>query len=46
MKEADMEIIVAMIDKVLMKPEDEKLIAGIREEVKEFMKQFPLYPEL
>jgi glycine hydroxymethyltransferase len=46
MKESDMETIVAMIDKVLMKPDDEKLIAGIKEEVKEFMKQFPLYPEL
>jgi glycine hydroxymethyltransferase len=46
MKEADMETIVGMVDKVLMKPEDEKLIAGIKEEVKEFMKQYPLYPEL
>ena len=46
MKEDDMETVVAMIDKVLMKPDDEKLIAGIREDVKEFMKQFPLYPEL
>jgi glycine hydroxymethyltransferase len=46
MNESDMETIVAMIDKVLMSPDDEKLIAGIKEEVKEFMKQFPLYPEL
>ena len=46
MKEQDMETIVAMVDTVLKKPDDEKLISGIREEVKEFMEQFPLYPEL
>ena len=46
MKESDMETIVAMVDTVLMKPDDEKLIAGIKEEVKEFMQQYPLYPEL
>src|SRR5436190_15916992 len=46
MKEQDMDTIVAMVDTILMKPDDEKLIAGIKEEVKEFMEQFPLYPEL
>ena len=46
MKESDMETIVEMIDKILMKPDDERLIDGIREEVKEYMTQFPLYPEL
>jgi glycine hydroxymethyltransferase len=46
MKETDMETIVAMIDKVLMNIDDEKTISGIKAEVKEFMKQFPLYPEL
>jgi glycine hydroxymethyltransferase len=46
MKEADMETIVAMIDKVLMNIDDEKIVASIKQEVKEFMKQFPLYPEL
>jgi glycine hydroxymethyltransferase len=46
MKEADMETIVNMVDKVLMKPDDEKLITGTKEEVKQWMKQFPLYPEL
>jgi len=46
MKESDMETIVALVDTVLMKPDDEKLIAGIKEEVKEFMQQYPLYPEL
>jgi glycine hydroxymethyltransferase len=35
-----------MVDTVLKKPDDEKLLAGIKEEVKEFMQQFPLYPEL
>jgi glycine hydroxymethyltransferase len=46
MKEEHMEIIVNMIDRVLMKPEDEIVIASVKGEVKEFMKQFPLYPEL
>jgi glycine hydroxymethyltransferase len=46
MNEADMETVVAMIDKVLMNIDDEKTISGIKAEVKEFMKQFPLYPEL
>ncbi len=46
MKEEHMEIMVDMIDRVLMKPEDEKVIASVKGEVKEFMKQFPLYPEL
>lgn len=46
MKEAHMQTVVDMIDKVLMNADDEKLIAGIKADVKEFMKQFPLYPEL
>ena len=46
MKEMDMETIVAMIDKVLMKPDDEKLIGGTKEEVNKLMADFPLYPEL
>ena len=46
MKENDMEIVVDMIDKVLMNIDDEKIIAEVKEEVKIFMKQFPLYPEL
>jgi len=46
MKEKHMETVVEMIDKVLMNADDEKLIASIRGDVKEFMKQFPLYPEL
>lgn len=46
MKEADMETVVAFIDKVLMNADDETIVAGVKAEVKEFMKQFPLYPEL
>lgn len=46
MKENDMETVVAMIDKVLMNIDDEKTIADIKAEVKTFMQQFPLYPEL
>ena len=46
MKEADMETIVAMVDKVLMNGDNEKTITDIKAEVKTFMQQFPLYPEL
>jgi glycine hydroxymethyltransferase len=46
MKEEHMEVVVEMIDKILMNLEDEKLIADLRIEVKKFMQQFPLYPEL
>jgi glycine hydroxymethyltransferase len=35
-----------MIDKVLMNVDDEKLINDVHEDVRTFMKQFPLYPEL
>ena len=46
MKEDHMETVVEMIDKVLMNTDDEKSIATVRADVKDFMKQFPLYPEL
>ncbi|HEV7779961.1 MAG TPA: serine hydroxymethyltransferase [Chitinophagaceae bacterium] len=46
MKETDMETVVAMIDKVLAHTDDEQVIASVRSEVKTFMQQFPLYPEL
>ena len=46
MKEAHMETIVAMIDKVLIHADEEAVITAVKGEVKEFMQQFPLYPEL
>lgn len=46
MKEPHMEIIVGMLDKILMNIDNEKILTEIKEEVKEFIKQFPLYPEL
>jgi len=46
MKEGNMETVVEMIDKVLMNTGDENMIASIKNEVKGFMRQFPLYPEL
>jgi glycine hydroxymethyltransferase len=45
MKEEHMETIVAMIDKVLMNADDSIIIASVKNEVKIFMQQFPLYPE-
>jgi glycine hydroxymethyltransferase len=46
LKEEHMETVVAMIDKILMSADDEKVIAAVKIEVREFMQQFPLYPEL
>ncbi len=46
MMESDMERIVALIDKVLMNADDEKVIADVRAEVNNWMKDFPLYKEL
>jgi glycine hydroxymethyltransferase len=46
MKEKDVETIAGMIDKVLMNIDDANIITSVQGEVKEFMKQFPLYPEL
>lgn len=46
MKEADVETVASLIDKVLMHADDEKVISAVSGEVKAFMKQFPLYPEL
>ena len=46
MKEKDMETVVELVDRVLMKIEDEKTIKSVSEEVKQWMTQFPLYPEL
>ena len=46
LKEKDMERVVELLDRVLMKIDDEKTIGAVSEEVKQWMKQFPLYPEL
>ena len=46
MKEADMQVIVDLIDKILTNIDDEATILSVKEEVKTFMEQFPLYPEL
>jgi glycine hydroxymethyltransferase len=46
MKEAHMETVVELIDKVLMNADDETVIADVKATVKTFMQQFPLYPEL
>ena len=45
-KEKDMETVVELVDRVLMKIDDEKTIKAVSEEVKQWMKEFPLYPEL
>ncbi|MCG2616523.1 serine hydroxymethyltransferase [Terrimonas sp. NA20] len=46
MNESDMETVVSMIDKVLTNIDDEKVIADVKADVKQFMQKFPLYPEL
>lgn len=46
LKEAHMSTVVDMIDKVLMHADDEAVIAAVKADVKNFMQQFPLYPEL
>ena len=46
MKSEHMQIVADMIDKVLMNAEDEAIISAVKEDVKSFMQQFPLYPEL
>jgi glycine hydroxymethyltransferase len=46
MKEEHMQFVVDSIDKVLMNPDDENILADIKRGVNEFMEQFQLYPEL
>jgi glycine hydroxymethyltransferase len=46
LKEEHMSFIVDIIDTVLLNADDEKALATISKQVKEFMHQFPLYPEL
>lgn len=42
-KESQMKKVVNLIDKVLMKPEDEKVIAKVKDEVNNMMEKYPLY---
>jgi glycine hydroxymethyltransferase len=46
MKEAEMEIIAGLIDRVIMQADNEQEILAVRSEVKSLMSGFPLYPEL
>jgi glycine hydroxymethyltransferase len=46
MKESHMQTVVDLIDKVLMNIDDAAMVSRVSGEVHEFMKQFPLYPEL
>lgn len=46
MQETQMETLVDFIDKVLTHIDDEKTIATVAADVKSFMKDFPLYPQL
>jgi glycine hydroxymethyltransferase len=46
LQENQMEEVVELIDRVLMNIEDAKVIQDVKNEVKEFMTNFPLYPEL
>ena len=44
--ESDVEFVAGLVDRILMSPDDEGLIAATAKEVKDFMGKFPLYPEL
>jgi glycine hydroxymethyltransferase len=44
MKEAEMKRIATFIDRVLTAPEDEKVLAAVKNEVKSLASDFPLYP--
>lgn len=46
LKEADMQTIVNLVDRVLMNIDDENTVKAVADEVKSFMTGFPLYPEL
>ncbi len=43
LKEAQMKKVVTLIDKVLMNPENEKVIAKVRDDVNKMMEKYPLY---
>src|SRR5829696_2315443 len=46
MKEEHMQTVVDLIDKVVMNIDDATIVNSVSNEVHDFMKQFPLYPEL
>jgi glycine hydroxymethyltransferase len=46
MKESDMQTVVDLIDRVLVNIDNSETINSVKEDVKFFMKNFPLYPEL
>ena len=46
MKEADMQTVVDLVDRVLMNLDDENVINNVRHEVKDLMGNYKLYPEL
>ncbi|MFN6374254.1 MAG: serine hydroxymethyltransferase [Chitinophagia bacterium] len=46
LKGEHMGIVADMIDKVLMNADDEAIVSSVKNDVKAFMAQFPLYPEL
>ena len=46
MKEEHMQTVVDLIDKVVMNIDDATIVNSVSNEVRDFMKQFPLYPEL
>ncbi len=46
MKEEHMQTVVDLVDKVLMDIDNENVITEVRNEVKDLMDHFPLYPEL
>jgi glycine hydroxymethyltransferase len=45
MKEAEMKVIAAMIDKVIKNAENEAVITGIRSDIQNLTKSFPLYTQ-
>ncbi len=46
MKESDMSLIVNWLDRVLMSPDNEQVVAAVKGEVNEYMRGFALYPEM
>jgi glycine hydroxymethyltransferase len=46
LKEAQMETVVELIDRVLMNTDDESVISSVKNKVSALMSSYPLYPEL